>query len=66
MPRINGIRRFILVHTPEGSFGVWVNEYDILIQVPKTHRDWMRSPFADFRKEMRSRGYTVEETKKEM
>jgi hypothetical protein len=61
--RINGIRRFILVHTPEdGSFGVWCNENDLLIQLPKTFRDWKLQPLAEFRAAMKARGYQLEET----
>ena len=38
---------------PEGSFGIWCNEFDQLIQYPKHLREWKGQPLAEFRKEMR-------------
>ena len=50
----NGTRHFIRVHFPDEALleptGIWVDEYERLIQVPRQWREWMRAPLSEFKK----------------
>jgi hypothetical protein len=64
--RVNGTRRFYLIHTPEGAFGAWVDEHDRLIQLPKQWHDLMRLPLSTLMARVKEHNYVIEDTGKKM
>jgi hypothetical protein len=66
----NGTRHFIRVHFPDEALtppaGIWVDEYDRLIQVPKIWREWRGAPLTELRKALAGQGIRFEETSRYM